>query len=568
LGMHAEAVGFIRRSVDMFAPYPVEQAFALSQFGREYLLVGFPELAREALEAGTKLWPSSGNGRSQAVAFYALGFALVQLGRYRDALRAYTRAHDIFQTSTNFRDPVQLAASENGLGTVYSYLGDYEEARQHYEKAIPCLPREAQQDVILNLVGIYFRLGKPAAAEGIVREMQKETVSNPALEARLCSTLGTILLFSDRVTEAIPELERAKQLMETHPRQLTYITALVNLGRCYDLTGRKDNARELYRKVEGIATELHDKATLLNVEYDLARLELSVNQLSAAEKEIEAAKVLADAQLTQAANYSQGLSYSASLQQTYQLYIRIKMALYDQVRMDNLVADCLGAIESIRARNLIEMIGRSKDEDVFGLPPELTQKETGLEAKLRAENEQLIALLSRSHEQVDESKKRVEIQDLQKQIHAIQVQKIEDSALFAATRYPIADLATIRSLLDDNTLLLEYDLDDPKSYLFVVSDHPEYTLVFELPSRKDIESRAVDAYNTILAGGESLAAKTTIGERTYQVALVKLTNAVLRPAGAILGTKRLVIVPDGALYGVPFAALSDPEQEVDVQPSK
>jgi CHAT domain-containing protein len=97
--------------------------------------------------------------------------------------------------------------------------------------------------------------------------------------------------------------------------------------------------------------------------------------------------------------------------------------------------------------------------------------------------------------------------------------------------------------VDANTLLLEYFLGRKHSYLWVVS--PGRIAAYDLPSGDRIEAVAKNAY-------QELARKARAPSLTL------LSRMVLKPAAAHLGTKRLLIVSDGALQYVPFAALPEP----------
>jgi len=118
--------------------------------------------------------------------------------------------------------------------------------------------------------------------------------------------------------------------------------------------------------------------------------------------------------------------------------------------------------------------------------------------------------------------------------------------------------------LDADTLLLEYRLGDNRSYLWAVT--PSSLKSFSLPGRKQIEDTARRVYDLLTARNlrpkfETLAerrARITNADAEYPRAATRLAEMVLAPAAELLGTKRLVIVSDGALQYVSFAALPLP----------
>ena len=118
-------------------------------------------------------------------------------------------------------------------------------------------------------------------------------------------------------------------------------------------------------------------------------------------------------------------------------------------------------------------------------------------------------------------------------------------------------------ILDRDTLLLEYELGEERSFLFAAT--PDALHTFILPSRKVIEPIARRAYEALSRSQQpqiftSVTEKQAwleSNEKEYEQAAAKLSAMILKPAGALLGHKRLLIVKDGALHYVPFAALPE-----------
>jgi CHAT domain-containing protein len=121
-------------------------------------------------------------------------------------------------------------------------------------------------------------------------------------------------------------------------------------------------------------------------------------------------------------------------------------------------------------------------------------------------------------------------------------------------RQPI-ELTTIQNQLDEQTLLLQYALGRRRSYLWVVSRDGVESFV--LPPRAEIEAVAQQAGGFI---------RVRNGESQYWTAAARLSEMILSPLITRLGTKRLVIVPDGALHYVSFSALPLPPQNSAATP--
>src|SRR5207244_3869903 len=113
-------------------------------------------------------------------------------------------------------------------------------------------------------------------------------------------------------------------------------------------------------------------------------------------------------------------------------------------------------------------------------------------------------------------------------------------------------------VLDSNTILLEYALGEERSYLWAVTKTSLITR--ELPSRAVIEAAAKRVYGLLTArqpgpdrtsfGGPRLAD----ADARFATEAAGISRMVLEPVASSLGAKRLLIVSDGALQYVPFAA--------------
>jgi CHAT domain-containing protein len=135
---------------------------------------------------------------------------------------------------------------------------------------------------------------------------------------------------------------------------------------------------------------------------------------------------------------------------------------------------------------------------------------------------------------------------------------------YAALTHPQALTGQqMQDLLDDNTLLLEYSLGPGASHVWAVT-HTTMA-VYGLPPRKTIEEVAWRVRESLIA--RARRPKETEAQRhrrlqradaQYASAVRDLSRLVLGPVAALLENRRLVIVADGALQYLPFAALPAP----------
>ena len=118
----------------------------------------------------------------------------------------------------------------------------------------------------------------------------------------------------------------------------------------------------------------------------------------------------------------------------------------------------------------------------------------------------------------------------------------------AAGARPLSLVDVQHHVLDEDSLLLEYYLSEPKSYLWVVSSKTAAS--FELAGRENLERQV----HQVLAALSRRSSSPVI----VQARLVEISRSLLAPVAGQLGNKRLLFVPHGALQTLPFNALSDP----------
>lgn len=128
------------------------------------------------------------------------------------------------------------------------------------------------------------------------------------------------------------------------------------------------------------------------------------------------------------------------------------------------------------------------------------------------------------------------------------------SPRLAALQHPEPlDLEGTRSALDPGTLLLSYSIADGRGYLFAVGPGPREFLAVKLDVTLSQLRADVARFRRLLQAVSPVGAKP-LRDLSAQLAATLLAPAADRIARA----ERLVILPDGPLHLIPFAALADP----------
>jgi CHAT domain-containing protein len=274
---------------------------------------------------------------------------------------------------------------------------------------------------------------------------------------------------------------------------------------------------------------------------------------------------------------SQGLrsSYFATVQKYYDLYVDILMRLHKEHPAENFNALALQTAERARARSLLETLGEARHDIRQGVDQQLLERERNLQRQLNTKDLEERKLLNSKHTAEQAVTIKKELDNLTIELEQVEAAIRQKSPRYAALTQPqplsLKEIQT--QVLDSDTLLLEYSLGEDKSYLWAVT--LDSITSYELPKRSDVETAAKSYYELLAA--DNRKNNSVKGETKDQInsrlskekkpivsadtelseAASRLSQIIIAPVAAQLGTKRLLIVADGALQYIPFAALPE-----------
>ncbi len=230
------------------------------------------------------------------------------------------------------------------------------------------------------------------------------------------------------------------------------------------------------------------------------------------------------------------------------------MRLHKQRPSEGLDARAFEASERARARSLSDVLAEGNLDIRYGVDPSLLSRQSSLQQSLNAKAERQVRLLSGRHTQEQVAEVASQIEKITSEYRQVQAVMKASSPRYAALTEPeplsLQDIQ--QQVLDADTLLLEYELGESRSYLWAVTNTA--ITAYELPGRADIEAAARSFYDLV----RNNAKAPELGESAF-----RLSQMVLAPAADRLVKHRLVVVADGALLYVPFGALPLPVNRVD-----
>ena len=529
------------------------EAQTLVGIGSVYGNLGEKEKALEVYEQALVLHQAAGDRGGEATALNNIGRTYDDLEEKQKALDALERALRLYRIMGD-RDGEATALSN--IGNVYGALGAKQKALEFYERALPLLRAaddRGDEAIALNNIGAtYNALGeKQKALEFYERALPAlQAVGDRRVEAVTLNNMGAVYRDLGENQRALELYERALSLSRAVGDRRNEATVVNNIGALYDSLGEAQKALEFYERALVLTRAVGDRANEATTLWSVAVLQRDRGELQTALATIERSLELLEGLRENVADPDLKTSFFATRQREYEFYIDLLMALHQQNPDAGYDARALHATERSRARTLLELLAESHVNIREGISPELLQQEDDLRQQLDILETQQLQLLSRGNPDGGELQRIAA--DIDASIDAQQqlATKIRsNSPAYADIEYPqplqLQDIQ--RHVLDEETLLLQYALGEERSFLWVVTT--ESIAVYPLPPRADIAAAAIAFRDTL-----THSLKRRLPNLSHEAA-ARLGEMVLGPARDALSDKRLLVVADGPLHYVPFAAL-------------
>ncbi len=526
--------------------------------------------AVEKFEKAAAIWRSLGERYEEAVAIYGRGWSYQSLGDYYNAIRDYRQSASQMEA---LQDRNGEAVANAALAWAYIYVGENQQAQAHFRLALQTyqpLGNLRGQSIALYGIGItYALLDEPEQAlEFLDRSLDlRRKVGDRPGEILTLSFIGDTYDLLGRSEKAIDYSQRALELSYTLNRLQFRVTPLTKLGSAHLTLRNLEKSQDYFEQALRICQSTGDRASESLVRFGLSRVEMERGNLDRARRHIETSIDIIESLRGLNSSLHLRSTYLATAQDYYQLYTEVLMRSHrDDPTRGNDVAALL-ASERARARSLLDSLAEAQIDLRSGVDARLIAEERRLQRKLNDQSAEQMRLLSGKYTAEQSSAIDTKIKatiDLFEETRANI--KRANPRYDALTRPQPVSLDRIqRELLDDETLLLEYALGEERSYLFLVS--PSSLQTFTLPPRAEIEAKARRVYELL-----SARASSSLGEvaqqRRERIAVAdaelpqrsaELSHMILSPAAEQLGKKRLLVVAQGALQLIPFAALPEPQ---------
>ncbi len=575
------------------------EAATLNSIGLAYSDLGERRRAREAMEQSLALRRDQ---RGKMVTLANLGRVYSGLGEKRRAIKTQ---REVLELRRALKDRNGEAVTLAELGLVYADVGEFQKALDHFSQSLAI---QRSPSTISFAGRSYYLLGAPQEALNYYDQalVAARSAKNRTVECDTLNVQALAFWTLEDYPKAVDALDQALPIArELKSRQLE-AAILNNYGRVYDSMGDPRRALEYYSQTLPLARETGNKAgeaaTLNNIgfahealgdqskalefhlqaaeisrqigdrrreakaRYGVARVESRRNRLNQARGQIQQTIKIVESLRAKLTSPDLRASYRASVQQYYDLHIDVLMRLHRRQPRSGFSAEAFWMSERARARSLVELLTEAGAEIRQGVDTQLVERERELQEQINDKTAEQIQSLGDRKKAEQVAALSQEIEQLTAELRNVQTQIRQNSPRYAAITQPqpLTAREIQKQLLDANTMMLEYSLGEERSYLWAVTRTSIRS--FTLPKREEIESKARGFYELITArnqfkpdeSNQKRQSRIANADAESREAGLALTRILLEPVAAQLGNKRLIIVADGALQYVPFAAIPKP----------
>lgn len=332
--------------------------------------------------------------------------------------------------------------------------------------------------------------------------------------------------------------------------------------------GKPDNAILLYERAAALARQIRFNRGLAEVSAKLASLYQRAGNLSQAEK-AEENSISAQLQMGEVYELPLHLAVKANLQQALgsweaarKTYLTAEQIVGTMVRnapTDGVKRSVIAGMSEIYIGHFRLAISQRRFEEAFRAIEDARGRVAAdrlrssehdrrpSAAVLNAER-QVAALQTQLLDTQDE-RERNRLSDALTEIE--QQTPLQDDTESGEKMSERPSLRDLQARLQRNETVLEYVLAEPESYCLIVK--PTRVEVVKLQGQKTLEGLAEKHIAAITAR----AAAISEGRQLHA--------AILEPLGELIRDSELIIIPDGGLHRIPFAALVDHQNRYLIQ---
>ena len=479
-------------------------------------------------------------------------------GDYGAALESYFNCLSIFE---EIKAP--LGTTLGSIGLVRALQGDYPRALEYYSKALEEFKNNSnrvEMARVLTLIGnVYYGQGQYDAALSSYRQALtlREEMDDKSGQGDILAGIGSTHLRLKNYSEALDSFEKALGLFKSVPNQEKMAEVLTRVSQAFLLQNDYAKALSAAESAASISTQLGNGELLWyarmltgKAHSKLEHGPQAYNAFTGAISTVESLRE--EASVATAGDHSRSLPYLYAI---------------DFLMNEQRPSEAFHYAEQAKTQFLIDLLKSNNAVPQKGLSVDQRREEQRLAGEIAS----LEIQLERDAEQRSQSEaRRSELQDKLRRSRAAYVEfrrkAFSANPGLKISRGELAPLKLddIRLLITDtSTALLEYTITETNTYLFVLTADKtgartaqgkrqmEINLkVYPLEVRHDELASRVRHFQELLASRAG----------NFHELAQELYDLLVKPAEDQIGLKtKLVVVPDGSLWHLPFEALQPSE---------
>lgn len=521
---------------------PRLEAEILFLMGRIYRLLSQYEEAIEHLHTAAVKYREAQDAKGEAAALTQLAETFLWVGDAKTAIQHYKQALELYKAAGDLPKQVEVLAALGEASWLSGEAQGYEYLRQG-EKLL--FLGESGQETTLSEEE-YQRLWE--------EWVEKTLKTMPFLSPEYRMAAGTLYQKFGRVSlQAVGYLQLAstfhKSLPVNRDTTIEYAKDGYFLAEAYRQKGELNSALQIFRDLEEMVRPLRTPelhwvyAGLAQTYADLGDAENAVRHY---QKGLEMLESIQGQQGTEEIKI--GVLEGALW--VYEGFVTLLLDLYRKTGEERYLHEAFHYTDSGKARAFLEMLNNSRATRLGGEVGALAEKEEEIRRQIARIHHQLRAP---KLDKAEETRLLDELDRLRERWRTLQREAAQQSPRYAQLIFPRpATVEEVQSLLDVDAMLLEYATAPEGSMLWAITKDQVHA--YRLLGREGVP--ILEAYlKTLrepLMGSDEVAQHVKLGQQLYRE-LVGPAEQQLR------GKKHLIIVPDGALYYLPFEALILPD---------
>jgi len=550
--------------------------------------------AHDNFKKALALSEALGDRKRIALALNSIGGVYSAQGDYLPALEYYRKSLAICE---EIKYEPMIPTPLMNIGSTYRIMGNNALALQYYQRSLqliePYDDKRRTASVLNNIGEIHQSQGNYSQALDYSQKAlaMVQEAGHKADVPLYEQQIGSIHLARRDYALALAHFEKSLSLNESLGQRAMTVIALQNIGNVHQLEGRNDRALEYFQRSLRLAEELKEPSLIAAAHVGLSTIYLaqgkSESALASAERALALASKMQRADVLWASHNLIGQaqralgrldlarrSFDAAIEDIEKMratlaggeqeshrFLEDKLApYYSMVELliaSNNSAEALSYAERAKARTLLDVLSSGRVNVTKAMTKEEDERERALHAQIVTLNSQVFQIDQKPDDTRSTilkeklEKARLEYEAFQANLYTahpeLKVQRGQSHIL------TIAEAGTV--LPDNRTAVLEYVVTEKNTYLFVIARAAgkAAVTVYPLGLRSDELGKATESFR------EQVATR----DLTFETSARRLYDQLVKPAEKQLrGINKLIIVPDGQLWDLPFQALLRDEDYV------